>query len=421
MDNQNSSDVGKNISDVVQQAIDSQDFSKLSDTIQKTVSTAVTSTANTAVKGINKGMNAVGDSINQMADYVHGKKEPLQKAQDPWKGNGEFERKTNTYMMAKDIPQTGLYSIGHTTRLGAWALVLVGAIGTVSIGIGVAATLIAFLTGESSAFAPFLFTLVCALPFAYMWYSGRATLGRLERFGSYVRMLGNRTSISMKELSTHNEKGEAYTLKDVKDMLRRGMFRQGHLDEKGETLFVSHESYDAYTKNKQIEQEKQAIAETAKQQEAQKAQQAQDALPDDVKQMIAEGQTYVDQIKKANEAIQDEEVSKKLDGLETVTTKIFKYVEEHPDSASETKKLMKYYLPTTIKLLNSYQQLNDHPVEGQNTDASKKQIEDTLDTLNQAFARLFDNLYQDTSMDINADISVLNTLLAQEGLTGQKM
>ena len=89
--------------------------------------------------------------------------------------------------------------------------------------------------------------------------------------------------------------------------------------------------------------------------------------------------------------------------------------------------MMKYYLPTTIKLLDSYEKLTEEELSGQHPDQltniakSKKEIEDTLDTLNLAFAKLFDNLYQDTSMDITADISVLHTLLAQEGLTGEEI
>ena len=83
--------------------------------------------------------------------------------------------------------------------------------------------------------------------------------------------------------------------------------------------------------------------------------------------------------------------------------------------------MLKYYLPTTIRLLEAYQELDDQPKATENILKSKKEIEDTLDTLNQAFAKIFDNLYQDTSMDINADISVLNTMLAQEGLTEQPM
>jgi hypothetical protein len=60
-------------------------------------------------------------------------------------------------------------------------------------------------------------------------------------------------------------------------------------------------------------------------------------------------------------------------------------------------------------------------MEGDNISRSKREIEETLDTLNDAFSQLFDDLYQDTSMDISSYISVLNTLLAKDGQTGQKM
>ena len=146
-----------------------------------------------------------------------------------------------------------------------------------------------------------------------------------------------------------------------------------------------------------------------------------------MRKLIADGNAYIEKIRRSNEAISDETVSRKLYDLETVTRKIFDYVKTHPQCADDTKKLMKYYLPTTIKLLDSYEKLTEEELSGQHPDQltniakSKKEIEDTLDTLNLAFAKLFDNLYQDTSMDITADISVLHTLLAQEGLTGEEI
>ena len=78
---------------------------------------------------------------------------------------------------------------------------------------------------------------------------------------------------------------------------------------------------------------------------------------------------------------------------------------------------MEYYLPMTIKLLNSYEELDRQPVQGDNIETSKKEIEGTLDTLNAAFAKLLDNLFQDTAWDVSSDISVLEAMLAQEGLT----
>ncbi len=101
--------------------------------------------------------------------------------------------------------------------------------------------------------------------------------------------------------------------------------------------------------------------------------------------------------------------------------RIFDRVEQNPESVDDIRRLMEYYLPTTVKLLEAYQELSAQPVDGDNIRASMKEIEDTLDTLNAAFERLLDNLFQDTAWDVSSDISVLQTMLAQEGLTEDGM
>ncbi len=78
---------------------------------------------------------------------------------------------------------------------------------------------------------------------------------------------------------------------------------------------------------------------------------------------------------------------------------------------------MEYYLPTTLKLLEAYKEFDRQPVQGENITTAKKEIEKTLDTINLAFENLLDDLFEDAAMDVSTDISVLNTMLAQEGLT----
>ena len=80
-------------------------------------------------------------------------------------------------------------------------------------------------------------------------------------------------------------------------------------------------------------------------------------------------------------------------------------------------KFMEYYLPTTLKLVKAYREFDGQALEGENISSGKQEIEKTLDTINKAFLNLFDNLFADTAMDISTDISVLRTMLAQEGLT----
>ena len=79
---------------------------------------------------------------------------------------------------------------------------------------------------------------------------------------------------------------------------------------------------------------------------------------------------------------------------------------------------MSYYLPTTLKLVQAYCEFDQQSVAGENVAAAKKEIEDTLDTINTAFANLLDSLFEDAVMDVSTDISVLETMLKQEGLTG---
>ena len=103
--------------------------------------------------------------------------------------------------------------------------------------------------------------------------------------------------------------------------------------------------------------------------------------------------------------------------METLVDRIFDRVEQKPDTVDDIRKLMEYYLPTTIKLLEAYEELDAQPVQGENIISSKQEIEKTMDTLNTAFEKLLDELFQDTAWDLSSDISVLNTMLAQEGLT----
>ena len=110
-------------------------------------------------------------------------------------------------------------------------------------------------------------------------------------------------------------------------------------------------------------------------------------------------------------------ISQKLDRLEIILCKIFEYVENHTDELPETRKFMGYYLPTTLKLVNAYREMDAEPIQGENIRSAKHEIEATLDTINYAFENLLDSFYQDKAMDISTDITVLETMLAQEGLT----
>jgi 5-bromo-4-chloroindolyl phosphate hydrolysis protein len=201
-------------------------------------------------------------------------------------------------------------------------------------------------------------------------------------------------------------------------MIRLGMFPEGRIDEEENYLLISDEAYENHLKlkeGKRLQEEKARFDQEAL--ELKQKLEQQNPQMKEVHEVIAEGQNIVRQINEANIAIEGAVISEKLDRLEKVISKIFEFIEENPDGLPEIRKFMGYYLPMTLKLVSVYQDLDAEPIQGTNIMATKKEIEDTLDTISHAFENLLDSFYEDTAMDVSTDISVLNTMLAQEGLT----
>ena len=126
-------------------------------------------------------------------------------------------------------------------------------------------------------------------------------------------------------------------------------------------------------------------------------------------------------IRECNDAITGDVMSQKLFTLEDIMKRIFEQLKKSPESADDLQKLMKYYLPTTTKLIDAYKDLEGQPSFGENNIANtKKEIEDTLDVINVAFGKLFDDMFEDAAWDISTEISTMKTMLAKEGLTGER-
>ena len=132
--------------------------------------------------------------------------------------------------------------------------------------------------------------------------------------------------------------------------------------------------------------------------------------------IIREGNDYIKKLRAANDAIPDEGVSQSIDRMEAASKGIFEYVREHPAQIPQIKKFMNYYLPTTLKLLNSYDRLSRQAVKGENISATLFDIEGMMQTIATAFEKQLDGLFSAEAMDIQADITVFETILEQEGL-----
>ncbi len=251
-----------------------------------------------------------------------------------------------------------------------------------------------------------------ALPFIFMIVKGARLTGRNSRFRRYVREIGNRGYCKIEDLARAVGKKTGYVKRDLQDMLENGYFLEGHMDSAQTTLIVDHETYVQY---EQAERSRQL----REQQEATLARKQADC-PDKVRKILAEGQAYINHIHECNDAIPGEVMSAKLERLEDLTRRIFAQVEKQPECADDLRKLMTYYLPTTTKLIDAYRDLDGQPEYGENIANTKKEIEDTLDTINEAFEKLFDGMFENTAWDISSDISTMKVMLEQEGLTDKK-
>lgn len=254
---------------------------------------------------------------------------------------------------------------------------------------------------------------IFAALFGFVTYRGRQKKKLEKMFQRYARIIGQREFIDLDDLAAAAMETESQTRNNVKLLIKKGVLEGAALDDHEKTLILTQHAYQYY-RNAQNEEDKRqkALQETG----LQKAPAASASSEQD--QLISEGKAFIKEIRDINDKIPDEEMSGKLYKLEDIVNKIFARASEHPENVPALRKFMNYYLPTTRKLLYAYVELNNQPAQGENIVRTRKEIEDAVDTINVAFENLLDSLFSDVAMDISSDISVMKSMMAQDGLAG---
>lgn len=414
-------DLGDAIDAIIDRAINSKDFQNLDETIRKAVNSAVDTgseavrrAAHTATRK-SAARRKVVDAREDEPLYVPGSKRPEQPNVNIYSSTlgstraGRAQRDKRLPVLYQN--PTGKLVGGILKTVGGGIMTLTGVGGL--LGSGLTAALVNGLGGAMSVLGVFS----AALLGGGVWLltSGIRSVMRVGRFEKYLKALGSKTHCELNQLARMVGKSPKFVRKELKGMIDDGMFLEGHLDEEETSLITSDDSYVHYleVRQKQAVQRQQEAVETKKQQDDAE-EQKRDAR---VQEVLDRGNAFIRDIRACNDAIPGQEISDKISRMETLVRKIFDRVEEHPEVVPELKKLMDYYLPMTVKLLKAYADMDAQPVQGENIQNSKREIEATLDTLNTAFEKLLDSIFKTTALDVSSDISVLNTLLAQEGLT----
>lgn len=392
---------GDEIRRTIQNAVDSRDYSRLNQTVSDT---------------IGRAMDQVSRGLKNGGWYRErpGQNGPGSPGSGPWNQGQTYQSyRASDAGMSRPKGQR-LYQSGISSIAGGLLLAVAGFV----LGAGsLVLTLLLLLGvlgpgGRIAAVGAGVFGVLTAV-FAVMAGAGTALACSAGRFRRYVRILQGREYCDIRELAQRTGRSARAVVKDLRKMIRKGWFCQGHLDEQETCLMVSAGAWDQYRKLMDRMRRQKAEQEAARE----RTRQEYEKLSPEVQKVIQAGDDYVRKIREANDAIPGEEISAKISRMEMLVDRIFDRVEQKPDTVDDIHRLMEYYLPMTIKLLDAYEELDSQPVQGENIISSKREIEKTLDTLNTAFEKLLDDLFQDTAWDVSSDISVLETMLAQEGLT----
>ena len=241
--------------------------------------------------------------------------------------------------------------------------------------------------------------------FGWMTACGAARMkaGRqMGQFADYADSVDYHKGLPVSMLAdlTHQTKKKA--LKRLRSYIHKGWLN-AWLDDETETLYLTAEDYRAA-------KEKAAAAAAQPQPENEET--------GDAPLNLDTARRFAAVLEKEQQLMQDAQAREELTAMHKTTTAICDWLEAHPESQPKTRRFAEYYIPTTLKLLHTYNDVQGQ--QGENAETIRRDIAGILHTLNQAYENLYNNLLSDVAMDISSEIAALQGMLANDGLTGRE-
>lgn len=246
--------------------------------------------------------------------------------------------------------------------------------------------------------------------FGWMTACGSAWVKAGKQLGQFADLADTtdyHKGLSVRMLADLVHQNRKKMLKKLQKYIRKGWLN-GWLDEKDEKLYLTAEDYRA------AQEEQKAAAAAASKAETQPKQDA-DAVPLN----LEVARSFAQVLKKEKALMQDERAVEELDRMQKTTQAICEWLEAHPESLPKARRFAEYYIPTTLKLLHTYNDVQGQ--QGENAEAIRRDIAGILHTLNQAYDNLYDKLLSDVALDVSSEIAALQGMLANDGLTGEGM
>ena len=241
--------------------------------------------------------------------------------------------------------------------------------------------------------------------FGWMTACGAARMkaGRqMGQFADYADSVDYHKGLPVSMLADLTHQTKKKTLKKLRSYIHKDWLN-AWLDDETETLYLTAEDYRAA-------KEKATVA--AAQPQPEKAETGEAPLNLDTARRFAAV------LEKEQQLMQDAQAREELAAMHKTTTAICDWLEAHPESQPKTRRFAEYYIPTTLKLLHTYNDVQGQ--QGENAETIRRDIAGILHTLNQAYENLYNNLLSDVAMDISSEIAALQGMLANDGLTGRE-
>lgn len=393
--NQTWSEIGKEFRTTIQSSLETGDFSEFNEVV-----------ANAASKKVEEVKSQVK---SQMKSQFDTRSKVSHTTTQTKKTEAVYQNRRQ-----RTVPQPFFTKVGDVSGT---LFQVFGGIGTgITAVFGLLFLVIAGIGASSGFWKAFCVMAVFFLAFLGMIRIGNAKKGRLKRAQDYLNLAGNNHYINIEDLALRTNQKTKTALKDVKRLLKKGFYPQGHLDRQETCLMLDNKIYEEYLS---LEKQKKLQEQTQKTEESVTNNSQSVNETEELDTVIKEGRECIRRLRDMNDNIAGEVISAKLFRLENLLKEIFERLQEHPEQTAQMQKFMNYYLPTTLKLVEAYEEFDSLSEQGEDILDAKQEIEKTLDTINSAFAELLNRLFKDAAMDAATDAQVLQTMLIKEGLINQ--
>ena len=222
--------------------------------------------------------------------------------------------------------------------------------------------------------------------------AGRRQARLAKRCRKYLSLIGTQQEISVSSLAHAMPVSVHTACNDLQEMLDRGVLPAGYLDMRTGQLILNGEG---------LREEREA---------------PEPPTPEPEPEDVWDADAVLSEIRSVNQAIADPAMSQKIDRIGAITGKIFAYQQQNPSRAGQLSSFLNYYLPTTLRILKAYAQMEAQGIEGENIRAAKQRIEGMMDKVVEGYEKQLDMLFQNDAMDITTDVEVLERMLEKDGL-----